>query len=78
VIRCDGNAVPVTMAGKFIFTPTLPAGSTFSMQYGLPITTKEETGLGGSYQVQFQGDQVIAVKPNSDFFPFYPSDRADD
>lgn len=64
---------PLVITGGYAQIGRLPARSTVALDYALPTKTTRESGLGQSFELLWQGDEVKGVRPNSDFFPFYPS-----
>ena len=43
------------------------------MEYALPERRTKEKGLGAEYEIVWRGDDVVGVRPNTDFYPFYPN-----
>ena len=42
------------------------------MEYALPDRRTREKGLGAEYEIFWRGDDVIGIRPNTNFYPFYP------
>jgi hypothetical protein len=60
-------------AGQFAWTGKIPAGTSVTMEYALPERSTKEKGLGVEFEVFWRGDEVVGVRPNTDFYPFYPN-----
>ena len=70
--RGQSGYQPVFM-GQFAWTGRVPAGTQIVMEYALPERRTKEKGLGGEYEIVWRGDDVVGVRPNTDFYPFYPN-----
>lgn len=62
-----------TISAGFARTGRIMAGTPVTMEYDLPVKTTRETGLGQEFEIFWRGDEVTGIRPNSDFYPFYPS-----
>jgi hypothetical protein len=71
-VRLGGEAYPPVFAGQFLWTGRLPAGSCVTVEYALPEKQTKEKGLRTEFEVFWRGDEVTGVRPNMDFYPFYP------
>ena len=58
--------------GQFAWIGKVPAGTRITMEYALPERRTKEKGLGAEYEIFWRGDDVAAIRPNTDFYPFYP------
>ena len=45
------------------------------VQYDLPVTTTEEPTDGVAYCLTWRGDEVVGIRPNTDFLPFYSMEQ---
>ena len=64
-----------TISDSFI---TISAGqlqinSEIILTYDLPISVEIETTDGVDYEITWRGDEIIAICPNVDIYPFYRS-----
>ncbi len=66
----DHPLAPV-IAGQFAMLGRVPAGTKVVMDYDLPVRQVKETGLGIESEILWKGDDVISIKPNTTFYPFY-------
>ena len=48
------------------------------MEYDLPARTISETTDGVEYRIEWRGDDVTGITPNTDFLPFYPTAAGSD
>jgi hypothetical protein len=71
-VRVDNTAYQPVFAGQFAWTGKVPAGTYIEMEYALPERRTREMGLGAEYEIFWQGDDVVGVRPNTNFYPFYP------
>ncbi|MFZ1934386.1 MAG: hypothetical protein WBL72_22155 [Thermoguttaceae bacterium] len=67
----DNKAYRPVFAGQFAWMGKLPAGTHIEMEYALPDRHTREKGLGGEYEIFWRGDDVIGIRPNTNFYPFY-------
>jgi len=72
VLRVNGSATSVNKIGDFAYVPCRTAGMTIALTYALPERRVVETTNGVDYTFLWRGDEVAGIKPNTDFFPFYP------
>jgi hypothetical protein len=71
-VRIDGKAYRPIFAGQFAWTGRVPAGTNVEMEHALPERRTKEKGLGAEYELFWRGDEVVGVRPNTNFNPFYP------
>ncbi len=71
-VQVGRDKVDPVYAGHFAQLGRVPAGVTITMTYDLPRRQTKETDLGVLYEIYWQGDGVVGVKPNTKFYPFYP------
>ena len=69
----NDKAVAPVYAGNFLHLGRRPAGARIVMKYDLPERTTKETDLGTEYTINWKGDDIVGVAPNTDRFPMYPS-----
>jgi hypothetical protein len=72
-VRVGDRAYQPVFMGQFAWTGRVPAGTSVVMEYALPERRTKEKGLGGEYEIGWKGDDVVGVRPNTDFYPFYPT-----
>jgi hypothetical protein len=72
VLKVGGERVMPVFAGAFARTGRVDAGDTVTLEYALPERRSRETGLGAEYDLLWRGDEVAGVRPNTNFYPFYP------
>lgn len=70
-VRVVKNAVKPVFAGPFAFMGKVSADTLIVMEYDLPAHTNRETAKGVEYEVFWRGDDVVGVRPNTNFYPFY-------
>jgi hypothetical protein len=71
-LRINDEAYQPVFLGQFAWTGKVPAGTRVTMEYALPVRCSKEKGLGAEFEVFWRGDDVVGVRPNTDFYPFYP------
>jgi hypothetical protein len=71
-VRLENDAYQPVFAGQFVWTGKLPAGTCVTVEYAIPEKQTKEKGLGTEFEVHWHGDEVTGVRPNTDFYPFYP------
>jgi hypothetical protein len=71
-VRIDNKTYRPVFAGQFAWTGKVPAGTHVEMQYALPERRAKEKDLGAEYEIFWRGDDVVGVRPNTSFYPFYP------
>jgi hypothetical protein len=69
------NAQPLepVWTGHFIHIPKQAMPARIQVDYGLPVTSNDETTDGVTYHFTWRGDDITAMMPNSDWLPFYPA-----
>ncbi|MFH0964364.1 MAG: hypothetical protein V2A58_10175 [Planctomycetota bacterium] len=73
VLRVNGSEASVKKIGDFAYVPCRTAGVALELSYDLPERRVVETTNGVDYEFLWRGDEVAGIKPNTDFFPFYPN-----
>jgi hypothetical protein len=71
-VRVGGDPVKPVFAGPFASMGKVPGGSRITMAYDLPEHSNKEKDLGVEYELFWRGDDVVGVRPNTSFYPFYP------
>ena len=71
----NGEAIEKHKIGDFFFVSSDRLPARVTLQYDLPIRKESETTDGVEYKLTWRGDEVIAILPNTTFYPFYPSDN---
>ena len=59
--------------GDFIVIPKDKLPGQIELSYDLPVNQEVEITDNVEYTLTWQGDEVIGITPNDDFFPFYPT-----
>jgi hypothetical protein len=67
---------PVLIEGMAHFG-RIPKGGVVEVEYALPERWTRETDLGVEYELKWRGDDVLGIRPNADFLPFYPDVAAE-
>jgi hypothetical protein len=71
-VRADDKAYRPVFAGQFVWLGKVPAGTCIEMEHALPERRTKEKGLDAEYELFWRGDEVVGVRPNTSFYPFYP------
>lgn len=72
-LSTDGTLRPNTWIGDSLLVTGGDLGATVEVEYELPLTTVLETTDGVEYEFSWRGDEIIGVRPNTDFLRFYPT-----
>ena len=75
-VMAGGQPARFDRTGCFLFAGEAKAGTAIQMQYDLPARTIRETTDGVEYRIEWRGDDVTGITPNTDFLPFYPTATA--
>ena len=72
-LRVNAKKVPVHLVGRYAYVAAQGTPSTIEMRYALPTKRTLETTEGIDFTLDWRGDEVVGICPNTDFFPFYPT-----
>ena len=74
-VRLTVNEKPASTAqiGGFLFVEKQSPGAQIHVEYNLPRATVIEPTDGVEYQLQWRGDEIVGINPNTEYLPFYPS-----
>lgn len=72
----NGNAFTPVRLGNYAAIPRDLLPGEIILRYALPAHTSLEETDGVEYEFAWQGDEVIGIAPNSDFFPFYSTRKS--
>ena len=75
-LTVNGESARPAWVGPFIVVPAQEQDVQIKVQYDLPVTTTEEPTDGVAYRLTWRGDEVVGIRPNTDFMPFYPTGQA--
>ncbi len=77
-VKAGGQPARFDRTGCFLFAGEAKAGAAIQMEYDLPARTISETTDGVEYRIEWRGDDVTGITPNTDFLPFYPTAAGSD
>jgi|WetSurMetagenome_2_1015567.scaffolds.fasta_scaffold69584_2 hypothetical protein len=63
---------PLRILGDYALVPRDKLSNTIELQYSLPVSTEIERTDNIDYTINWRGDEIMGISPNSDFYPFYP------
>lgn len=69
----NGNPFKPIMLGNFAYLPGNLLPANIMLRYDLPVHRSIEKTDDIEYEFAWRGDEIIGVRPNSDFLPFYPT-----
>lgn len=72
-LTVNGAKARVHMVGRYAYVAAQGGPSTIEMRYALPTKRTVETTEGIDFTLDWRGDEVVGICPNTDFFPFYPT-----
>ena len=72
-VKVGDKEIDPVIVGNFLELGALPAGTKVRLNYALPKRTTHERGQGTDYEIAWRGDDVVGIRPNDTFYPFYPS-----
>ncbi len=72
-ITVNGHPCQPIALGKFACIPRDLLPGKIELVYNLPVQKEVERLAGVDYTLKWKGDDVMGIAPNSDFFPFYPT-----
>ena len=72
-LAINGESRSQTWMGRFLRVARGDENATVQIEYELPVATRFETTDGVEYQISWRGDEIVAIWPNTDFLPFYPT-----
>ena len=72
-LTVNGQPSRTEWVGSFLFVQKQEGQARIRVEYGLPVTTTDESADGTTYRLTWRGDEVIGISPNTDFLPFYPT-----
>ena len=72
-LKIAGQLASVQLSESFLTIPESQLTGEVVLTYDLPIHKEIETTAGVDYELTWRGDEIIAICPNSDFYPFYPT-----
>jgi DUF1680 family protein len=72
ILRVAGQPVELLMLGDYALVPRDQLPNTIELQYSLPVSTEVERTDNIDYNINWRGDEIMGISPNSDFYPFYP------
>lgn len=67
-----GRVVPFAKTGDFLEITNPEAGAPYRLTHPLPVRNTTEKIAGTTYTVGWKGDDITALSPHHDFYPFYP------
>lgn len=73
-VRLTVRGVPLAPEthGDFVLIPRSRMPAEITLDYALPETCEVERTTGVDYHLMWRGDEVVGIRPNSRFYPFYP------
>jgi len=72
-LRVNEKPVPNQQIDGFLFVERQQPGGQIQIEYALPERTTSETTDEVEYQLSWRGDDLVGIKPNTDYLPFYPT-----
>jgi hypothetical protein len=72
-VRSGEQIVQPVFLGNFAWLGKVPANTQITMEYPLPKRRTKEKGLGIDTEILWRGDDVVGIRPNTPFYPFYPT-----
>jgi hypothetical protein len=69
----DGERIEPQFVGDFACLPDHGRPNRIVLRYGLPEKETFEVSQGVEYRFHWCGDEIVGVKPNASFLPFYPT-----
>ena len=75
-LTVNGESTHPAWVGPFIMVPVQEQDVQIKVHYDLPTMTTEEPTDGVAYHLTWRGDEVVGIRPNTDFIPFYPTVQA--
>jgi hypothetical protein len=72
-VRLNDQPFQPVFMGSFAWLGKLQAGTKITMEYPLPEHQTKEKGLGVDFEILWRGDDVVGIRPNTNFYPFYPT-----
>jgi hypothetical protein len=72
-LRTNEATMQPVFLGKFAWLGKVPGGTRISIEYALPERRTQEKGLGLDFELFWRGDDVVGIRPNTNFYPFYPN-----
>ena len=72
-LQVDGQDAPISWLGRFVLLSRPPGPAHVQVEHDLPVTELDETTDGVTYHFTWRGDEILSVKPNNDWLPFYPT-----
>jgi len=71
-VAVNGKAVSPNVQDGFMRIPSVGGTIQVVISYVLPVRIITETVKNVEYRIQFEGDEITGISPNTDFYPFYP------
>ena len=72
-MKVNQQAIEPHWIDDFLFVRVREAGAMIQLNYDLPSRTISETTDGVEYRIDWRGDDIVGIAPNTDFLPFYPT-----
>lgn len=72
-LSLNGKPAKLIMVGVFAVVSGELRDGSIVVKYELPVSTETERTNDVDYKIVWRGDEVIGIRPNSEFYPFYPT-----
>jgi len=72
-LTVNGEGTPLNMVGQYAYVAAQGEPTKIEMRYALPTKRTVETTEGIDFTIDWRGDEIVGICPNTDFFPFYPT-----
>ena len=72
-LALNGRPAERSWADGLLLVPAQPDGTQVEVEYDLPAATSTEQTDGETYRLTWRGDEVVGIRPNTDFLPFFPT-----
>jgi hypothetical protein len=69
----DGEQAEPAWTGAHAALGSVPTGCEVQLDYAVPRRTEHETVEGIEYELQWQGHDIVGIRPNAAYRPFYPA-----
>jgi hypothetical protein len=70
-LTVGSSPMALTWEGDYLGVGELRPGREAQVRYPLPVTVGRETTDGVEYELQWRGDEIAGIRPNTDVRPFY-------
>lgn len=74
-VTIDGQPIEPTWVGHSVILTPRDSHARIEVEYALPYRSIVERTDGVDYRINWRGDEIVGITPNTDFLPFYPTAR---